>query len=114
LVITCNNVLNNKNGLLFWGFASSAAPFQGGTKCVASPTIRTPNSGSGGSPAGNDCSGAYAFAFGTAYMNTLGVDPGDTIYAQWWMRDPASASTPHGLSPTRSTSPHRLAIARTP
>jgi hypothetical protein len=30
-------------------------------------------------------------------MNTLGIDPGDTLYCQFWMRDPASASTT-GLS----------------
>jgi hypothetical protein len=30
-------------------------------------------------------------------MNLFGMDPGETYFAQWWMRDPASASTT-GLS----------------
>jgi hypothetical protein len=97
LVITCSNVINQKNGLLFWGFTPAATPFQGGTKCVASPTRRTPNLSSGGSASGNDCSGTYAFAFSTGYMNSVGLVPGDTVHAQWWMRDPASPSTT-GLS----------------
>ncbi|MCC7011758.1 MAG: S8 family serine peptidase [Planctomycetes bacterium] len=97
LVVSCNSAISQKNGLLFWGFSPSAAPFQGGTKCVGSPTVRTPTINSGGSPSGNDCSGAYSFGFTTAYMNSVGIDPGDTLYAQWWMRDPASASTT-GLS----------------
>lgn len=95
--VTCANALNNKNGLLFWGFASSATPFQGGTKCVASPTVRTPTLASGGSASGNDCTGTYSFNFSTAYMTSMGIDPGETLFAQWWMRDPASPSTT-GLS----------------
>ncbi|MCC7012232.1 MAG: S8 family serine peptidase [Planctomycetes bacterium] len=95
--VTCSNAISQKNGLLFWGLTSSTAPFQGGIKCVASPTVRTPTISSGGSAAGNDCSGTYSFNFSTSYMNTLGIDPGDTLFAQWWMRDPASASTT-GLS----------------
>ncbi len=95
--VTCTNVLNQKNGLLFFGFAQVAAPFQGGTLCVASPTIRTPSSNSGGAPLGNSCTGAYSFNFSTAQMNLFGLDPGETVYAQWWMRDPQSPSTT-GLS----------------
>lgn len=96
--VLCSTVINQKLGLLFWGAAPTAAPFQGGTLCVASPTLRTPSISSGGSalPA-NDCSGVYAFTFTTAYMNSVGMAPGQTRYAQWWMRDPASPSTT-GLS----------------
>jgi hypothetical protein len=46
---------------------------------------------------GNSCTGSYAFTFSTAYMNSVGLNPGDTVFAQWWMRDPASPSTT-GLS----------------
>jgi hypothetical protein len=72
-------------------------PFQGGTLCVASPTIRTTNTNSGGSASGNDCTGTYSFQFSTAVMSLYGMDAGETFYAQWWMRDPASPSTT-GLS----------------
>ncbi len=95
--VSCSNVLNQKNGLLFWGFASTAQPFQGGTLCVASPTIRTPSLASGGASSGNSCTGSYAFTFSTAYMNSVGLTPGQTVFAQWWMRDPQSPSTT-GLS----------------
>jgi hypothetical protein len=95
--VSCSQVVNQKNGLLFFGFASASAPFQGGTLCAAPPTIRTPSQSSGGSGAGADCSGSYSFTFSTAQMNTLGLDPGETVYAQYWMRDPQSPSTT-GLS----------------
>jgi subtilisin family serine protease len=95
--VTCSNVLNQKAGLLFWGYAPSATPFQGGFKCVANPTVRTPSISSGGNTSGNSCTGSYSFTFSTAYMNSLGIDPGDTLYAQWWTRDPAAPFTT-GLS----------------
>jgi hypothetical protein len=95
--VSCSQVINQKNGLLFFGFSPASAPFQGGTLCAAPPTIRTPSQSSGGSGAGSDCSGSYSFTFSTAQMNTLGLDPGETVYAQFWMRDPQSPSTT-GLS----------------
>jgi len=95
--VTCSNVLNQKNGLLFWGFSAISSPFQGGTLCVGSPTIRTPSFGSGGAASGSSCTGAYSFTFSTAYMNAYGMDPGEAYFAQWWMRDPSSPSTT-GLS----------------
>jgi hypothetical protein len=95
--VTCSNALNQKNGLLFFGFSPAAVAFQGGIKCVASPTYRGPNSNSGGTAGGSDCTGTYSQLFDTAFMNAYSLDPGDTVYAQWWTRDPAVASTT-GLS----------------
>jgi hypothetical protein len=95
--VTCNNVINQKNGLCFWGRSSIAVPFQGGTLCVGAPTVRTANISSGGSAGGNDCTGSYSFTFDTAYMTANSIDPGETIFAQFWMRDPPSPSTT-GLS----------------
>jgi hypothetical protein len=97
LTVTCAGVVNNKAGLLFWGYTPAATPFQDGWKCVASPTLRTPVLNSGGAASGNSCTGSYAFVFDPAYMNQWGIDPGDTVHAQWWMRDPGAASTT-GLS----------------
>ncbi len=97
LTISCSQVINQKNGLLFFGFAPLASPFQGGTLCVAPPTIRTPSQSSGGAGTGSSCTGSYSFNFSTVQMNTLGLDPGETVYAQYWMRDPQSPSTT-GLS----------------
>ena len=58
--ITAANVLNNKNGLLFYGYnGPTNTPFLGGTLCVAPPLRRTTVQNSGGNPPPNDCSGSY-------------------------------------------------------
>ncbi len=95
--VRCTRVLNQRPGLMFWGYAASATPFQGGYKCVANPVRRTPSQPSGGSASGVDCTGVYDFTFSNAYLNANGVNVGDTLHAQWWMRDPQSPSTT-GLS----------------
>ena len=91
--ISAAQVLNLKNGLLFYGYNSAAiAPFQGGTLCVLPPLRRTAVQNSGGTaPPTNDCSGTYSFD-----MNALiqsGADPfltlGQQVNAQFWSRDPA-------------------------
>ena len=53
-------MLNNKNGLLFYGINGRAAiAFQGGTLCVKAQIKRTPSVNSGGNPPPNDCSGLF-------------------------------------------------------
>jgi hypothetical protein len=88
--VTASNVLNNKSGLLFWGYAASNTPFQGGTKCVANPVRRTPIQNSGGNPPPDDCSGTYSFNFSAGYMTSKGISQGDRIYTQFWTRDSAA------------------------
>jgi uncharacterized lipoprotein YddW (UPF0748 family) len=83
------DVLNNKNGIFFWGLAPKSAPFMGGTMCVLSPVRRTPAHGSGGSPSGDDCSGVYDFHFTHAYLTAHGLAPGTAVYGQFWSRDPS-------------------------
>jgi len=95
--VTCTNVINQRIGLLFWGFDAAATPFQGGTLCVQPPTLRTPSLSSGGPTSGTSCSGQYSFTWTTSYLNLNSINVGDTIHCQWWMRDPASPSTT-GLS----------------
>jgi len=92
--ITASQVLNLKNGLLFYGSAASASPFQGAFKCVANPVHRTQIQSSGGNSSGSDCSGVLAFDF-NAWIG-LGLDPtlvsGADVFAQWWYRDPADTT----------------------
>lgn len=92
-------VLNNKAGFLFYGFAPDAQPFSGGTLCVQAPLRRTQVQNSGGSPPPEDCSGVFAFDFNQHVR--LGVDPnlvvGAAVFAQHWYRDP-SASHNSGLT----------------
>jgi Tol biopolymer transport system component len=93
-------VVNNKNGLLFYGLAPASAPFSGGIKCVQAPTKRTPLQGSNGSAPPDDCTGVFTYDFNQRIQS--GVDPdlvaGTTVYAQYYYRDPASSFNT-GLTP---------------
>lgn len=93
--IRARDVLNNRMGLLFYGFAPSSSPFQGGYLCVHSPLRRTGAQDSAGNPPPVDCSGLYSFDFNQFLRS--GADPllvpGAAVFAQYWSRDPASNST---------------------
>jgi hypothetical protein len=91
--VTCTQVLNNKSGILYWGFNPKSAPFFGGTQCVQSPVIRTPVQNSGGNPPPDDCSGTYDFHFSDAYMASKALAVGNTIFCEFWYRDPADPAT---------------------
>jgi hypothetical protein len=94
--VQCDNVRNQKSGLLFYGVSGQAATaFQGGTLCVAAPIKRTPGVSSGGSTTGNDCTGVYALDFNAFARGSLGGTPlpalsvpGTVVDCQYWGRDP--------------------------
>ena len=92
--ITGGSVLNNRPGLLFYGPAPQFGVFAGGTLCVAAPITRTAPQASGGSSAGTDCSGGFSLDFNSLIQGggAPGIVAGSAVYAQWWFRDPASAS----------------------
>ncbi len=93
--IDAGQVLNRKNGILFYGWTPGVMPFQGGSKCVMAPMRRTMIQNSGGNPPPDDCSGTYTYDFNARIRS--GADPllaaGQMVYAQYWSRDPASPST---------------------
>lgn len=89
-VLSANQVINNRVGLLFWGVSAVSLPFAGGVLCVE-PFARTPIQLSGGSASGIDCSGSWSFPFDAAYMNARGLAPDDVVFAQYWGRDPGFA-----------------------
>ncbi len=91
--IEASSVLNNKNGILFYGTSGPAAiPFQGGLLCAGPPIIRTPVQSSAGNPPPDDCSGSFSFDFNVWVQG--GNDPqlgaGSQVNAQYWSRDPAA------------------------
>ena len=95
--VRATSVLNNKNGLLFYGINGRAAiAFQGGTLCVKAQIKRTPSVNSGGNPPPNDCSGLFTidmnlFAAGGIPGGTPLPElslPGTLVNCQWWGRDP--------------------------
>jgi hypothetical protein len=90
--VTCSSVLNNKSGIFYFGFAPKAAPFGGGTQCVASPTLRTPIQNSGGNAPPDDCSGVFDYFFTDAALASAG-SAGTQIYGEYWSRDPSDPAT---------------------
>ena len=92
-VVSASNVVNNKNGLVFYGHAPTAAPFQGGLKCVAPPTLRSPVQISNGSPSGDDCTGTFAYDFSPLIQSHAdpSLVPGREVFAQYWSRDPQAS-----------------------
>jgi len=98
--LRCAQVINFKSGLLFYGYAPSATPFQDGWLCVAPPLRRTPLQNSLGSVLPTaDCTGAYSFDMNARIQR--GTDTvlvaGAQVWAQYWMRDPQAPSAT-GLS----------------
>jgi hypothetical protein len=93
--LRCTQVLNWKSGLLFYGGAAAALPFEGGFLCAAPPLRRTPVQNSYGSyPPSADCSGLYSLDL-NAWIQS-GADPslvaGAHVWTQHWMRDPQALS----------------------
>jgi hypothetical protein len=88
-------VLNNKNGLLFYSFTPQSVPFQGGALCMKLPVTRCEVLSSGGNPPPNDCTGFYSYEFNDRIRS--GVDPllvaGEEVFAQYWARDPGDPFT---------------------
>ncbi len=89
--LVANNLRSNKPGVFLWSRVPSAAPFGGGTLCLSAPVTRTGIQSSGVAGA-VPCSGTYSFHFRQNYMSTHGLVPGDTIYGQFYSRDPGFAA----------------------
>jgi hypothetical protein len=86
--ISASNVLDQKAGMLFYGYGTRFVPFQGGTMYVVAPH-RTAIQFSGGVTSPR-CTGAFAYDFNARIQSH--VDPmlvaGRTITAQYYYRDP--------------------------
>ncbi len=91
-LITCTQAIPDRSGLLFYGYAASFAPFQGGFLCVRPPLRRT---GVQLSTGVGVCGGNYAFDFNVRMASGADVTlvPGTNVFARWWMRDPQAQFT---------------------
>lgn len=89
--VSVSNVLNQRAGLLYYGLAAGASPFQGGTKCISGVPRRTPLQATGGNTGPDDCSGSLVLDFNVWLQS--GFDPALTaglhVYVQGWYRDGA-------------------------
>jgi hypothetical protein len=106
--ITCADVLNQKNGIFFYGYGRQAVPYQGGTLCVLQPFRRTPVQASGGSAAGADCTGVFTFDMNAWIRggNDAALTPGTSFFGQFWSRDPnAVANTNFSNAVTAAVCP---------
>ncbi len=89
--VTATSVINNKNGLFFYGLnGAQALAFQGGILCVKAPIKRTPVQGSGGTPPPNNCSGSFSLDFNAfiASGQDANLVAGRLVHGQYWYRDP--------------------------
>lgn len=90
-LVSASQVINQKAGVLFYGYSSGASAFQGAFKCVGGAVIRTQVQSSGGNTGFDDCSGALSYDFNARIQS--GADPaliaGVDVFAQWWYRDGA-------------------------
>jgi len=83
-------LINQKTGLLFYGYGTNAAALQGGTLCCQSPVRRTGVQATGGASGLVDCSGTLVFDMNARIRSGLdpGLAAGATVAAQYYYRDP--------------------------
>ena len=95
--VTASAVEGQKDGIIFWGVASQASPWGGGTSnlCIEPPVKRTGTQSSGGTT--GLCDGAFSLDFNTWMQANQHKAPGvgEVVYMQAWFRDPPS---PKGTS----------------
>ena len=96
-LVIATNVLNNQNGIFFYGLSPTQVPFQGGFLCVQAPVYRLPLKSTGGAGL---CTGQLAYTLADLLAHPSGgplVSAGAVVTMQSWFRDPP-ASFGSGLS----------------
>ena len=93
-LVGAHGLLNQRVALLRYGFAPDRLPFAGGFSCIAPPYVALGGLSTGGSPSGNDCSGAPSFDFNARIQGGLDTRlvPGTVVAAQYLYRDPLASS----------------------
>lgn len=85
LTLTLAGAPSNVFGLMFTGTSPAALPALGETLCINAPLKRGYVSHSGGV---GTCGGQFVRQFGAAEIAAQGLSVGDSVYAQFWYRDP--------------------------
>lgn len=99
--ISASQVINNKNGIFFYGTAGRAnIQFHCATLCVKPPLKRTPVQNSAGNPPPPDCSGTFSFDFNSWMQggSDPNLTPGTQVDGQYWYRDPQEPCSGTGLT----------------
>lgn len=99
--ISAVNIVSDKPGILFYGYAPASIPFQGGTLCVAPPIRRVlPVLNSMGVFPPPTCTGYFSVDFNAVIQggSDIALIPGADVYAQYWYRDPGASVAPTGLT----------------
>ena len=89
------NLVNNKPGMLLYGYAPDTLTFQGGTMCLKSPIKRVGTQNTLGNPPPNDCSGTMTYDFNARVQSGLDAGlsaQGQELFCQYWARDPAAVA----------------------
>ena len=77
-----------KTGIFFYSRTGAGAkPFLGGWLCTSGAITRGWSASSGGT---GPCGGTLSIDFNAYTAATGGFASGDSIWGQWWYRDPAS------------------------
>lgn len=97
--VLADEILSSQFGVFIWSQAGNLIPFGGGVLCLGAPVIRAGALNSGGSPPGVDCSGTFSFHFSQHVMALGQLEAGDTVFCQFWSRDPGFAA-PQNISLT--------------
>jgi hypothetical protein len=86
--VSASQVRTNTRGGFIWSLAANAAPFGGGTLCVAAPYhLESVASGAYGGTSGPCNQGQFLFRPTQAFLALHGLVPGTTVFGQFLSRD---------------------------
>ena len=86
LGILATGVQGHQFGLMFWGLSSANKPHLGEILCVSTSLTRSGVSNSNGI---GHCGGYLVQEFSSTQIVGAGLEVGDSVYAQFWYRDPS-------------------------
>ena len=91
-IINCTLAIPDRSWQLFYGYAASFSPFQGGFVCVRPPLRRTVVQQSVGV---GPCGGVFSFDYNVWLAGSFDTNltAGTNVFARWWMRDPQASFT---------------------